>query len=57
MAESHTVMNHQLGRSRRVIKWAMVVVILLALTKGVVGYFSGSVGLFAQSIDSFTDLI
>ncbi|MFX1342119.1 MAG: cation diffusion facilitator family transporter [Promethearchaeota archaeon] len=44
-------------RSRRVIKWAMVVVILLALTKGSIGYFSGSVGLFAQAIDSFTDLI
>ncbi len=35
----------------------MVVVILLALAKGIVGYFSGSVGLFAQAIDSFTDLI
>lgn len=57
MAEPHVVMNHQLARCRRVIKWALVVVILLALTKGVVGYFSGSVGLFAQAIDSFTDLI
>ncbi|MFX1563418.1 MAG: cation diffusion facilitator family transporter, partial [Promethearchaeota archaeon] len=57
MAESHGVMEQQLVRSRRVIKWALVVVILLAIAKGVVGYFSGSVGLFAQSIDSFTDLI
>jgi cation diffusion facilitator family transporter len=35
----------------------MVVVILLAFSKGIVGYISGSVGLFAQAIDSFTDLI
>ncbi len=57
MAKPHMDMNQQLGRSRRVIKWAMVIVILLAISKGVVGYFSGSVGLFAQSIDSLTDLI
>jgi cation diffusion facilitator family transporter len=57
MAKPHMDMNHQLKRSRRVIKWAMLIVILLALSKGVVGYLSGSVGLFAQAIDSFTDLI
>ena len=57
MTRPQAIINHQLERSRRVIKWAMVIVILLAITKGVVGYFSGSVGLFAQAIDSFTDLI
>jgi cation diffusion facilitator family transporter len=57
MAKPKASINRQLERSRRVIKWAMVVVVLLAFTKGIVGYFSGSVGLFAQAIDSFTDLI
>ena len=57
MAKPTANIDQQLERSRRVIKWAMVVVILLAITKGIVGYFSGSVGLFAQAIDSFTDLI
>ncbi|MFX0170231.1 MAG: cation diffusion facilitator family transporter [Candidatus Hodarchaeota archaeon] len=57
MSKPIGVIDHQLDRGRRVIKWAMVVVIFLALSKGIVGYFSGSVGLFAQAIDSFTDLI
>lgn len=57
MAKSQSKITQQLQRSRRAIKWAMIVVIGLALSKGIIGYFSGSVGLFAQSLDSFTDLI
>lgn len=38
-------------------KYSSLVVIALGITKGIIGFFSGSVALIAQAVDSLTDLV
>ena len=57
LSTSHTVIDENLARARRVIKWAAAVVLALAITWFIIAFLSGSVGLLAKGIDSLTDLI
>jgi cation diffusion facilitator family transporter len=44
------------GRGEKAAKIGFLVVSIVGALKGLIGFFSGSVSLLAQSIDSFTDL-
>jgi cation diffusion facilitator family transporter len=45
-----------LEKGEKVAKLSSFTVALLCLTKGLVGFFSGSISLLAQAVDSFTDV-
>ncbi len=57
MSTGNTVIDENLSRARRVIKWTAFIVIALVITWFLVAFISGSVGLLAKGIDSLTDLI
>jgi cation diffusion facilitator family transporter len=57
LSKTHTIIDKNLAKARRVIKWAATVVIALAIIWFIVAFLSGSVGLLAKGIDSLTDLI
>ncbi len=57
LSTTHTVIDENLARARRVIKWAATMVVALAITWFTVALLTGSVGLLAKGIDSLTDLI
>jgi len=47
----------QLKRAQRAIKWAVIVVVALAVISLITALFSGSVGLLAKGIDSIKDIV
>ena len=50
-------LSEQLKRAQRAIKWAVIVVISLAVISLSTALFSGSVGLLAKGIDSIKDIV
>ncbi|MDO8055661.1 MAG: cation diffusion facilitator family transporter, partial [Candidatus Hermodarchaeota archaeon] len=50
-------LSKQLRRAQRAIKWAVIVVTILAVISLSTALFSGSVGLLAKGIDSFKDIV
>ncbi|MFX1491156.1 MAG: cation diffusion facilitator family transporter [Promethearchaeota archaeon] len=57
MSGANTRIDENLTRARHVTKWAIIVVIALAMTWFIIAFLSGSVGLLAKGIDSLSDLI
>jgi cation diffusion facilitator family transporter len=54
---AQSTINENLTRARNAIKWTSFAVIALVIIWFITAYFSGSVGLLAKGLDSFTDLI
>ncbi|MFX1577164.1 MAG: cation diffusion facilitator family transporter [Promethearchaeota archaeon] len=57
MTKPLTTIEEKLTQARQAIKWAIIVVISLVIIWFTIAILSGSVGLLAKGLDSFTDLI